>query len=73
MSDRQSRAEPVHGGGGYAGGPDDGQGQQDVVGEVEFDRSPRAMPAFHRIAAGKIVSTWHLEDFFGLRAQLGVE
>ncbi|MCG0289115.1 ester cyclase [Streptomyces sp. PSAA01] len=28
---------------------------------------------FHQIKDGKIASTWHLEDFFGLQLQLGAE
>ena len=27
---------------------------------------------FHRLAGGRIAATWHLEDYFGLAAQLGL-
>jgi predicted ester cyclase len=27
---------------------------------------------FHRLAGGRITATWHLEDYFGLAAQLGL-
>jgi predicted ester cyclase len=27
---------------------------------------------FHRLAGGRIATTWHLEDYFGLAAQLGL-
>ena len=28
---------------------------------------------FHRLTGGRIAATWHLEDYFGLAAQLGVD
>ncbi|MDT8912781.1 ester cyclase [Amycolatopsis sp. PS_44_ISF1] len=37
-------------------------------GEVEFRAAD-----FHRLAGGRITQTWHLEDYFGLARQLGLE
>lgn len=28
---------------------------------------------FHRLAGGRIVQTWHLEDYFGVATQLGLK
>ena len=36
--------------------------------EVEFVASD-----FHQVSEGRIVRTWHLEDYFGIAAQLGLE
>ena len=35
---------------------------------VEFRASD-----FHRLADGRIVQTWHLEDYFGIAGQLGLK
>ncbi|MEV5409755.1 ester cyclase [Thermopolyspora sp. NPDC052614] len=36
--------------------------------EVEFQASD-----FHQVIDGRIVRTWHLEDYFGIARQLGLE
>ncbi|WP_432924212.1 ester cyclase [Microbispora sp. CA-135349] len=36
--------------------------------EVEFRASD-----FHQVIGGRIVRTWHLEDYFGIAHQLGLE
>ncbi|MET8720235.1 ester cyclase [Streptomyces misionensis] len=36
--------------------------------EVEFRASD-----FHQVVDGRIVRTWHLEDYFGIAAQIGLE
>ena len=36
-------------------------------GQVEFRAAD-----FHRLAGGRIIQTWHLEDYFGLAGQLGL-
>ncbi|MDF6045867.1 ester cyclase [Streptomyces sp. JH14] len=36
--------------------------------EVEFRASD-----FHRLAGGRIVRTWHVEDYFGIATQIGLE
>ncbi|MGI5158913.1 ester cyclase [Microbispora sp. CA-102843] len=36
--------------------------------EVEFRASD-----FHQVADGRIVRTWHLEDYFGIARQLGLQ
>jgi predicted ester cyclase len=28
---------------------------------------------FHRLAGGRVVQTWHLEDYFGVASQLGLK
>jgi predicted ester cyclase len=36
-------------------------------GQVEFRAAD-----FHRLVGGRIIQTWHLEDYFGLAGQLGL-
>ena len=43
-------------------------GVEGTGGEVEFRSAD-----FHQVAGGRIVRTWHLEDYFGIARQIGLE